>query len=255
MLPNQKLTIDTPEQISLEYEVAGPGSRFMALFVDLMLQALAFLCLFLLFVFSGSTVQGLFKGAGTWVIALLVLVLFGLQWGYFAAFEILWKGQTPGKRQAGIRVINETGREASVYESVARNLLRAVDSLPGVYAVGALVMFISPQNKRIGDYVAGTIVVHDRKPEDDAIFFNTNTEEVADTINYSAITSNDLMVVETFLQRRLDLDYLVRQKTAAKLAQHFREKCQVPEGLHRDDENLLEALVRGFRRSARFSQR
>jgi uncharacterized RDD family membrane protein YckC len=255
VLPNQKLTIDTPEQISLEYEIAGPGSRFMALFIDMMLQGIAFFAIFLVMLFAGSTVQNLFKGAGTWVLALLVLGIFALQWGYFVAFEIFWKGQTPGKRQAGIRVINETGREASSYEAVARNLLRAIDSLPGVYALGAVVMFISPQNKRIGDYVAGTIVVHDRKPEDDAIFFNTENQDVADTINYSTITPNDLMVIETFLQRRLDLDYGVRQRTGEKLAKHFREKCAVPEGTHPDNENLLEALVRGFRRSARFSPR
>jgi len=173
----QKLTIDTPEQITLEYEIAGPGSRFMALFVDLMIQTVAGIVLMIAVLIAGVTLSSLFV-AGTWTIALLVVFIFLLQWGYFAAFEIFWKGQTPGKRQTGIRVINETGREASVYEAIARNLLRAVDSLPGVYAVGAIVMFISPQHKRIGDYVAGTIVIHDRKPEDDAIFFNTTSQEV-----------------------------------------------------------------------------
>lgn len=251
MSSSQKLTIDTPEQITLEYEIAGPGSRFMALFVDLTIQVVAGIVLAIAFLMAGFTFVSLLS-AGTWAIALLVIFVFVLQWGYFSIFEILWKGQTPGKRQAGIRVINETGREASFYEAIARNLLRAVDSLPGVYALGAIVMFISPENKRIGDYVAGTIVIHDRKPEDDAIFFNTSSEEVADAINYSALAPTDLHVIETFLQRRLDLDYEVRLRTSLKLAQHFREKCSIPAETYEDNENLLEILVRGYRRSARF---
>jgi len=250
----QKLTIDTPEQITLEYEIAGPGSRFMALFVDLMIQTVAGIVLMIAVLIAGVTLSSLFV-AGTWTIALLVVFIFLLQWGYFAAFEIFWKGQTPGKRQTGIRVINETGREASVYEAIARNLLRAVDSLPGVYAVGAIVMFISPQHKRIGDYVAGTIVIHDRKPEDDAIFFNTTSQEVEDGIDYSSLKPSDLQVIETFLQRRLDLEQEVRLRTSTRLAQHFRQKCGISMELHPDNENLLEILVRGYRRSARFHSR
>jgi uncharacterized RDD family membrane protein YckC len=247
---SQKLTIDTPEQISLEYEIAGPGSRFMALFVDLMIQVIVGIVLLIVLAMAGFSIGN----HGTWVLALYVLGVFSLQWGYFAVFEIIWNGQTPGKRQAGIRVINESGRQASVYEAVARNLLRAVDSLPGVYAVGALVMFISPQHKRLGDYVAGTVVIHDRKPEDDAIFFNTG-DQVVEGINYSVITPNDLHAIETFLQRRLDLDYEVRTRTAIRLAEHFRKKCEVADGSHQDNENLLELLVRGYRRSARFHSR
>jgi uncharacterized RDD family membrane protein YckC len=248
----QKLTIDTPEQISIEYEIAGPGSRFMALFVDLMLQVLVAIALFIIFAITGGTVAAVYSKAGVWGVALSVLAVFLVQWGYFAIFEIVWKGQTPGKRQAGIRVINESGREASQYEAIARNLLRAVDSLPGMYAVGAIVMFISPQNKRIGDYVAGTIVVHDRKPENEAIFFNTANDRPIEAINYSTITPTDLEVIETYLQRRLDLDYDVRQQAAKKLADHFRQKCNVPPETKLENENLLEMLVRGFRDSARF---
>jgi uncharacterized RDD family membrane protein YckC len=247
---SQKLTIDTPEQISLEYEIAGPGSRFMALFVDLMIQVIAAILLMIVLLITGFS----FVGRGSWALLVYVLAAFLFQWGYFAIFEIVWKGQTPGKRQAGIRVINETGRGVSVYESVARNLLRAVDSLPGVYALGAVVMFISPQQKRLGDYVAGTVVIHDREPDDDAIFFNTN-DEIPEGINYSALTPNDLQLIETFLQRRLDIEYDVREKTAAKLADHFRMKCEASADSYKDNENFLELLVRGYRRGARFHLR
>lgn len=249
-MTNQKLSIETPEQINLEYELAGPGSRFMALFVDLMIQAIAILIVVLVMIFAGVTITP-FRTGKTWMMALAVLSAFALQWGYFAGFEILWKGQTPGKRQAGIRVINETGREASVYEAVARNLLRAIDALPGPYALGAIVMFLSPESKRIGDYVAGTVVVHDCPREEDTIFFNTTGDDSEEAVNCQALTTDDLQVMEAFLQRRLDLPLEVRQRAAEKLASHFREKCKVPEGTHSDNENLLETLVRGVRRSGR----
>ena len=187
------------------------------------------------------------------MLALTVLPVFAAQWGYFAIFEILWKGQTPGKRQAGIRVINETGREASVYEAVARNLLRAVDALPGPYAVGAIVMFLSPQSKRIGDYVAGTVVIHDRKLEDEAIFFNTSSEDpTAAAIN-----------CETLSHRRSAGDGnlppaagSISPSTCASVPptnwpDTSAKSAAVPEGTHPDNENLLETLVRGFRRSGR----
>lgn len=248
-MTSQKLSIDTPEQINLEYELAGIGSRFMALFVDLLIQAIAGIVILIVMWFTGFAFHP-FRSGKTWMLAVTALLIFGVQWGYFALFEILWKGQTPGKRQAGIRVINESGRQASVYEAVARNLLRVIDALPGPYAVGAVVMFLSPQSKRIGDYVAGTVVVHDRKIEDEAIFFNTPSDGAAD-INCAELSTDDLRILETFLQRRLDLPPEVRQKTAERLASHFREKCSIPEGTHTDHENLLETLVRGFRRSGR----
>jgi uncharacterized RDD family membrane protein YckC len=252
---NDKLTIDTPEQIALEYEIAGPGSRFMALFVDLMIQVVVFLILIVLMLMLGvSMVATIGSESGKWTYALLIFGVFAVQWGYFVAFEIFWKGQTPGKRQAGIRVINESGREASVYEAVSRNLLRAVDSLPGMYAVGAIVMFISPQNKRLGDYVAGTVVVHDRKPEEDSIFFNTRSSDVVGDIDYRVLSVTDLQVLETFLQRRLDLPYDLRQQSAQRLADHFGEKCKVAKASRPDNENFLEIVVRGYRSFKRFER-
>lgn len=250
---SHKLTIDTPEQISIEYEIAGLGSRFMVLFVDLSIQGLAAIVLTIVLAISGVSITGLLRrGNANWTVATAIILVFLVQWGYFAIFEIVWKGQTPGKRNAGIRVINESGREASIYEAVARNLLRVIDSLPGAYAVGAVVIFLSPSNKRLGDYVAGTIVVHDHKPEKDTLFFNTDDRDIVATINYKALNAQDLQVIETFLQRRLDLQTEVRQRTAAKLASHFRQVCSAAETEHPDDENFLEVLVRGFRQSARF---
>jgi uncharacterized RDD family membrane protein YckC len=170
-----KLIIDTPEQVQLEFALAGIGSRFMALFVDTLIQFIALMLLFILVVFLGAG-AGLSPEMGKWAVALYIFAFFLLYWGYFAIFEALWKGQTPGKRQAGIRVIRDSGREITAKEAIGRNLLRAVDMLPGVYAVGILCVFLSAQNKRLGDYVSGTVVVHDRAPEESQPFWNTRED-------------------------------------------------------------------------------
>src|SRR3954471_13837884 len=166
MEPIEKLTIDTPEQISLEFSLAGLGSRFLAVAIDTLLQFIVGFLLFLvgLFVLPAS---GVFGDLGPkWLIAVGVFVFFLIYWGYFAFFETIWKGQTPGKREIGIRVIKDNGGSITAQDAMARNLLRAIDSMPGFYGVGILTMFLNQQNKRLGDFVAGTVVVHERAVEE-----------------------------------------------------------------------------------------
>ena len=87
-------------------------------------------------------------------------------WGYSALFEAFWNGQTPGKRLFNIRVIKDSGRQITLFEALARNLLRVVDMFPPpVYFVGLVSMLCNRQQKRLGDFVAGTIVIHERASE------------------------------------------------------------------------------------------
>jgi len=88
--------------------------------------------------------------------------------GYFAIFEIFWKGQTPGKRLAKIRVIKESGRPINAYEAIARNSCVRSDVLPTMYGAGIVCMMLNSQNRRIGDFVAGTVVVHDQRTKKSA---------------------------------------------------------------------------------------
>ena len=85
-----------------------------------------------------------------------------MQFGYFAMFEAFWNGQTPGKRWTHLRVIKDSGRPINAYDAILRNLLRIVDNLPTLYAIGIVTMLISKENKRVGDYAAGTVVVHEK---------------------------------------------------------------------------------------------
>jgi len=110
-----KLTIETPEQIPLEFPLAGIGSRFLAIALDMLIQTLAFLLL----IFAGEllvpTVARFTPRAWTWAAAIFFLLLFLLYSGYYALFEIFWNGQTPGKRLVRIRVIGDSGRPITVY--------------------------------------------------------------------------------------------------------------------------------------------
>jgi uncharacterized RDD family membrane protein YckC len=246
-----KLIIDTPEQVQLEFPLAGIGSRFMALFVDSLIQFVALVLLFILLAILGVGFRGS-PELGRWVLALYIVLGFLLYWGYFAIFETLWKGQTPGKRQAGIRVIRDFGREITVKEAIARNLLRSVDMIPGVYAIGIASIFLSPQNKRLGDYVAGTVVVHDRPPEESQPFWNTREDAEVAFGGIEKITADEIQMVETFLLRRLDLSPTVRQQSAQRIADHLCTKLEVKDEDRRDLENFLELVVRQFRKSARY---
>ncbi|HLG04680.1 MAG TPA: RDD family protein, partial [Gemmatimonadales bacterium] len=146
----QHLEVETPEHVVLDYEIAGVGSRTLAAFLD-------WLILFVLTLVSLLGL-GLWREISTWLLALQVLLLYALIWGYFTGFEGLLRGQTPGKRWMGIRVIRDTGHPVTVADAAARNLLLPIDL---VGFAGVFFIAIHPQAKRIGDLVAGTVVVRD----------------------------------------------------------------------------------------------
>ncbi|MBV8197092.1 MAG: RDD family protein, partial [Candidatus Eremiobacteraeota bacterium] len=156
-------TIDTPEQSQIEFTVAGIGSRGVALLIDTLIQLLILVVGLLIFAILPSFgVSAKLHAANVWVAAALIVAGFLLYYGYFILFEVLWNGQTPGKRGLGIRVIKDSGRRLSALETIGRNLLRIVDQLPGFYAVGMTVSLLNRRNKRLGDLIAGSIVVRER---------------------------------------------------------------------------------------------
>lgn len=245
-----KLTIDTPEQVHLEFVLAGLGSRFMAILLDSLIQIAGFTVLFILAsIFLAFHVFA--AGTSNWAVALWVLVFFCLYWGYFAIFEVVWKGQTPGKRWAGIRVIKDSGRPINTFEAIARNLLRAVDSLPGLYATGVVTILLNRRNRRLGDFVAGTLVVHESSDRESSIFFNTpqNTTAVPQA---AQLTLQQAELIEAFLVRRLDIPEAIRRQNAQKIAEMMATSLAIPpESRPADNEDFLEILVKEFRNRAR----
>jgi uncharacterized RDD family membrane protein YckC len=250
---HEELSIETPEQIPLEFPLAGIGSRFLAVLLDTLLQFAVFLAFVVVAALLLGGTASLWPDAWTWTAAILVLLFFTLYYGYFALFEAMWNGQTPGKRYFQLRVIKETGRSLTVYEAISRNLLRAVDQLPAFYAVGILSVFFSKQNQRLGDFVAGTVVVHEKPLADVKPGWETGPGAAAAPLYQAArLGLSELQLIETFLQRRYDLDMSVRRQAAAAIAEQMGRKLGFAHNQRSSDETFLEELAREKRNSGRY---
>jgi uncharacterized RDD family membrane protein YckC len=260
-----QLNIDTPEQVDLRFSIAGIGSRFLGILVDSIIQAVAELLLILFFVLfisasAQAKISGLSGTAGKWLIAGVVLFHFLLFWGYFALFEAYWNGQTPGKRLVKIRVIKDSGRQITFFEALARNLLRVIDLLPNFYLVGIISMLCNRQQKRLGDFVAGTIVVHEAPTEQPAstgysrsitasVHPPLKAPAVRPTLAYeppadavAQLGPEDLSVIESFLARALDFDMQTRAKIANRIATSIFAKMKMELPADVNPERALEAI-------------
>ncbi len=246
---SDQLTIDTPEQVALELPIAGVGSRFLAVAADTVVQVLLAL-LGLLAVLGLSQ----FGAAGFLAIGPALLVLFGfaLYWGYFTFFEILWKGQTPGKRLAGVRVIKMSGRPVDAASTIVRNLLRAIDLLPGMYAAGVVCMMLNRHSRRVGDFVAGTVVIHDRPDAAVADAWETPSRQprFASTIS-AALTSDELVLIETYLARRHDAPGHIRDAMAKRILEMLEARHNLTPDPGHDVDAFLAETARSARETAR----
>jgi uncharacterized RDD family membrane protein YckC len=245
----EKLTIDTPEQIALEYSLASAGSRFLAIAIDTLLQVAIGAVITVLALF-GVTLQFVTGGnLALWIQALVVLMWFTIFYGYFAVFEALWNGQTPGKRAIGLRVITLSGRPITAFDAILRNLVRIVDQIPGIYAVGLVALFVSDKNQRLGDMAAGTVVVHEQAVTHDLPA--RSTAAGVPHLGAHRLQPNEIEAMEVFLRRRHDLPDWRRDKTARQLAQHVRARLGLAEDRQTPDEGLLEQLVAEYRSRGR----
>jgi uncharacterized RDD family membrane protein YckC len=249
-----KLTIDTPEQIALEYNLAGIGSRFLAVAFDTLLQFVLVIVVWIVAAFVLPDLSVYWVNAGTWMIALIILFFFALYWGYYAIFEALWNGQTPGKRHAQIRVIKDSGRPITSFEAIGRNLLRAIDWLPGFYAAGIITMFLNEKNKRLGDFVAGTVVVHEQ-PEEQVrpVWVEPVSLQASVPVHQvELLGAAELELIETFLHRRIDLTPEVRAASAQRIADHIAAKLQLEGQPRSSNEDFLESVANALRNTASF---
>lgn len=219
------LIIETPERVPLHFALASIGNRFIACAIDHTIQvlALALIVVASLIVANFSSIERVLSSAPKWVYAVMGILVFLIFSSYFAFFEWIWSGQTPGKRWLKLRVIREDGRPITFWEAAVRNLLRTLDMMPyPFYSIGLISVFYTTRDQRVGDMVAGTVVIREREAEAPAFeeVFATPVSDpalrrsfkpVEFTASLSALTESEIQVVETFLRRRWDLAEVERQ--------------------------------------------
>ena len=242
---DRTLDVRTPESIAFRYELAGLGSRFLALFVDQAIQIVVLVAIFVGIVMAAARIAPRNTGhipdklAESLAIALVVAIVFTILFGYFIVFEAVWNGQTPGKRLLGLRVVRDGGYPIDFGASLIRNLIRVGEYLLGYYLLAAISALLSPENKRLGDIAAGTIVVRDARLSEPRDLARAESEPVYAPTAY--LTGDERALIKRFLERRDALSADRRAELAAQLAARVRER--VPEDLRRlDDESLLERL-------------
>jgi uncharacterized RDD family membrane protein YckC len=272
MSPNSdQLSIDTPELVAIELPLAFIGSRFIALLIDYLILVLAYGVLWLFLRLFMPGIREFSRTSEQWASAIAILATFLLMWGYFTLFEAFCGGRTPGKRVAGIRVIQRSGRAIGLLESMARNFVRCIDMQPlFLNAVGVIAMFLNDRHQRLGDLAAGTLVVHDR--ETGAPLWNGSAARtftapsfapsapiherksavpVAHASGIARLSSADLGVLEEFFSRRLDMSLPTRHAIAQKIAVAIRAKSGVEPSPGVSTETFLEATARQLRDAAR----
>ncbi|HKN84756.1 MAG TPA: RDD family protein [Pyrinomonadaceae bacterium] len=262
------LVIETPERVPLHFALASIGNRFLACAIDHAIQgvSLALIAIASMVIANYSTVEQSLSSAPKWVYAIMILLLFLTFSGYFAFFEWIWSGQTPGKRWLKLRVIREDGRPITFWEASVRNLLRSFDMMPfPFYSIGLISVFLTNRDQRTGDMVAGTVVVREREaeaPEFSQVFatpvsdpaLRRSFKPVDFTASLSSLTESEIQVVEAFLRRRWELSEVPRRWMAWRVAIPILYKLRPAYDLATFSyEGFLEELLHRYLQEHRFS--
>lgn len=288
---SREILVATPENIEIEYELGGVGSRFLANLIDSLLQIVVLVAVAMVFGLVGMLlrVSGLVWARAVMdffsniVQGLSAVATFLILWGYFIWFELAWNGQTPGKRQMGLRVIRDGGYPVTPFAVITRNLLRAVDGMvlvtfglivggqvahsPGLSALGGLsvlvtlcFMLFSGRYQRMGDFVAGTMVVKQRAPRVPTLEAlapppRILPEHLAPYAlkdigrHVYEMTVPEYRAVRHYLDRRWQLPGMMQQYAAMRLAIPLMERLGIrpPEGVTRVNyADFLEYLAVAF---------
>ncbi|MBW4525675.1 MAG: RDD family protein [Phormidium tanganyikae FI6-MK23] len=223
-----RIKIRTPESVELEFTLAGIGNRTIALVVDYLLWGAVLIGLLIFWSVLSFQLQQYFPTVSNielWITAISILMTFAVYTGYFVFFETLWRGQTPGKRYSKIRVIRDDGQPIGVAQAILRALIRPIDD---TFFVGMLLIILTKREKRLGDLIAGTMVIQEERSIAASTFTTSSeAESLADELltaqNLNALLPDDFAVIREYLQRRSLLDARARTDLSLKLARQARD--------------------------------
>ena len=225
------VVVTTPENVRIEYELAGAASRAAAVLVDTLLQGGLIALIFFIWYLLAEARMRIAAGVG---MAIIIIAFFLVFWGYYVFFETIWNGQTPGKRYLGLRAIREGGLPIDLSCAAIRNLVRIIDFLPQFYIVGIISILCTHNSKRLGDLAAGTLVVKERKEWVGAAGAKPEAaplEQAACSIpGIEMITSEEFDAVRRFILRKDELDARFREEVAARIAMPIVERLAIQVG-------------------------
>lgn len=232
---DKEVTVITPEQVQLQFQTAGIGSRAVAHLLDSLILLVVNVLLFVFVILASRLYSGSWlPDFADYLIAITVILWILLNLGYFVCSEAYMGGQTLGKRRLGMRVIQNNGQSATLLSIIIRNLFRLLDMLPAFYFVGMLSMFLSSKDKRVGDMVAGTMVViearFERVKRRDALekaIARKNYPEVALHIEEDlrqGITAKDWQLLQAWVERVPTMPDAKLAELAAPIAHYFAIK-------------------------------
>lgn len=219
---DQVVDVETPEQVVFSYSIAGVGTRAAAALLDLLLITIATLFLFLVVAVLVAALSveamdtAMERVTEGWAIAIILMLQFLATWGYHVLFEGFRDGQTPGKKALRIRVVRDGGYSVSLGESAIRNIVRVVDMMPPVtYAVGMLAIVFNRSGKRIGDMVAGTMVVRERVVREQLPEVAPRSASIAVT---ATLSEPEYQLLEQVMGRLSGMEEQARNQLIARLA-------------------------------------
>ncbi|HLR52278.1 MAG TPA: RDD family protein [Candidatus Avamphibacillus sp.] len=251
-MTQDQIQIKTPEFVSLQFRLAGLGSRAAAMIIDQVILTLANTGLILLLIFTTNSDIWQVMEYG-WMVAVWIIALFAVNWGYFFISEYFFNGKTIGKNIIGIRVIQENGHSITVLSAIIRNLLRAIDALPTGYFLGIILVFLHSKHKRLGDMAAGTIVVYERKVqrlkktplEKEIEHRNLNKDSISiDDFVMNSLGSKEYNLLKTYSYKLLELRDYPRNQLTRDMAAILFPKVGLEIGTKTNDEleNILLVL-------------
>lgn len=216
----QDAGIVTPEAVRLEFEGAGLGSRVLALLLDVLIQTVILLGA----IFFGAALAGAFGSAlPDWVPVVAVTLLgFAVVWGYPVGCETLTRGRTPGKAALGLRVVTREGAPIRFRHAAIRGTLSLVDYLASAGAVAVIAILVTKRQQRLGDLVAGTVVLRERTVggSTSPVRFSVpaGAEGYAQTVDSGALPAQDYQRIRAYLLRAPSLRADARARLSAELA-------------------------------------
>lgn len=220
----ERLVLETPEQATVEYRIAPLGSRFIAAFTDYLILTLVFILALVAVALTRTT----FDASQETVFAGLSVATFLLQFGYFIVAEFAFDGRTLGKRSMHLRVVRDDGRGITFGAALLRNLARVVDNIPIFWLIPAL----DKRRRRIGDWIAGTLVV--RTDDEGAQEFRYDPAAAATAVDRrdfhigsdaaAKLYLDDLNLLEHVFARMESARGSLRRKLARELAAKYRER-------------------------------